>query len=160
MRAVIPLLLLLLSGCGFTLRHNQHYLGTKYPQVLLPPTGSHTLHQALHRALLASHIEVLDSAPLDKVVPSLLVVNQDLTSLPLVYGPDAELRRERLKMSVNLSLSDPQTRNFTLYTERDRQLNPRQHLGDNAEKIIIEQEMQADIIEQLLRFLASERASS
>jgi outer membrane lipopolysaccharide assembly protein LptE/RlpB len=73
----------------------------------------------------------------------------------LVYGPDGELRRERIRMAVQFSFSTNTTKVFELFTERDRQLNSKQHLGDNAEKILIEQEMQADILNQLLRFLAA-----
>jgi outer membrane lipopolysaccharide assembly protein LptE/RlpB len=152
---IILLMLCLLAGCGFHLRHSQTNLGTKYPMIVLPPSGSNTLHQALYRALLASSVNVLEEAPPDQGGPQLRVISQQITQQPLVYGPDAELRRERLKMAVLFSFGDNATQQFELSTERDRQLNSKQHLGDNAEKVVIEQEMQADIISQLLRYLSS-----
>ncbi len=149
------MLSLTLWGCGFHLRHSQAQLGLKYPQMYLPLTGSNTMHQGLYRALLASSIHVTENAQKNKTVPTLIVLSQNITNLPLVYGPDSELRRERLKMSVVFSFEDKRIERVELYTERDRQINPNQHLGDNAEKIVIEREMQADIISQLVRFLAS-----
>lgn len=146
-------LILLLCGCGFHLRHAQSDLSKKYPTIILTPSGSNTLHQGLYRALIASSITVVES-PDVAIGPRLQVISQDLTTQPLVYGPDSELRRERLKMSVSFTFGLENPRQFELTTERDRQLNPNQHLGDNAEKVVIEREMQADIISQLLRFLA------
>ncbi|MBN9288180.1 MAG: hypothetical protein BGO43_08480 [Gammaproteobacteria bacterium 39-13] len=147
-----------LFGCGFHLRHSQSHLGAKYPAIVLPPSGSNTLYQAIYRALLSSSVNVQDSSNIAGT-PRLVILSQQLTQQPLVYGPDAELRRERLRMSVVFSFDDARDntakREFELATERDRQLNSKQHLGDNAEKIIIEQEMQADIVSQLIRYLAS-----
>ncbi len=155
---ILVIISLTLWGCGFHLRHSQAQLWMKYPQIYLPPTGSNTLHQGLHRALMASSIHVTEEAPpKNMTVPTLKVLSQNISNLPLVYGPDSELRRERLKMSVFFYFQDNLNRSerVELYTVRDRQINPNQHLGDNAEKIVIENEMQADIISQLVRFLAS-----
>lgn len=156
-RASIILLSLLLSACGFHPRHSQSHLGSKYPTMVLPNSGSNTLHQALHRALLASAIDVHEKNHMEEKSPQLTVLSQQISQLPLVYGPDGELRRERLKMEVSFSFGFDKMQQFTFSTERDRQLNSKQHLGDNAEKILIEQEMQADIISQLLRYLANDR---
>lgn len=149
----ITIMSCMLVGCGFHLRHSQTHLETKYPTIVLPPSGSNTLHQALYRALVASSVHVQEKK--EDNLPVLLVVSQQLTQQPLVYGPDAELRRERLRMSVVFSFSEKSAEKFELATERDRQLNSKQHLGDNAEKVIIEQEMQSDIVSQLIRYLAS-----
>ncbi|MBS0287084.1 MAG: hypothetical protein JSR17_07300 [Proteobacteria bacterium] len=143
-------------GCGFHLRHSQAELSKKYPTIVLVPSGSNTLHQGLSRALIASSVQVSENTE-NISSPRLAVVSQNLTTQPLVYGPDSELRRERLKMSVVFSFGDKEIQQFELETERDRQLNPNQHLGDNAEKVVIEREMQADIISQLLRYLATKQ---
>jgi outer membrane lipopolysaccharide assembly protein LptE/RlpB len=150
---ILSLIGILLSGCGFHLRQTQLHLERKYPTIILPATGSHTLHQALHRSLLAHDIQVLEGSAMN--YPTLTVVSQEITTQPLVYGTDAELRRERLKMTVVFSFSSDKSQNFILSAIRDRQLNSKQHLGDNAEKILIENEMQNDILNQLLRYLAN-----
>lgn len=150
----VVLIALTLYGCGFHLRHSQADLSKRYPTIILTPSGSNTLHQGLYRALVASSVHVVENSEL-VIAPRLSVVSQELTSQPLVYGADSELRRERLKMSVIFSFGGANAQPFELATERDRQLNPNQHLGDNAEKIVIEREMQADIISQLLRFIAT-----
>ena len=151
----------MVAGCGFHLRLHQAQLRTQYPVIILPSSGSLTLHQALLRALDASAVRVLDK-PSPKIdYPQLVVAAQTLTVQPLVYGPDSELRRERLKLNVtfNFGTSKGPITSFELSTERDRQLNSNQHLGDNAEKVLIEQEMQADIIGQCLRFIANHHAA-
>src|SRR5579871_6692981 len=140
------LILLTLSACGFHLRQSQSHLGIKYPIVILPPSGSNTLHQALYRALVAATIHVVEQATPDDTSPKLLITAQQISQLPLVYGPDGELRRERLKMAISFSFGSQTMKAFELSAERERQLNSKQHLGDNDEKILIEQEMQADII--------------
>ncbi|MCS5710589.1 LPS assembly lipoprotein LptE [Candidatus Berkiella aquae] len=150
--------LLFASGCGFHLRRNQVELGNKYPIIVLQRSGSHTFYQALRRALLMASTDVLTQSPEgDEMLPQLIITSQLLTQQPLVYGPDSELRRERLKMSVTFSFSNPTPTQIVLYSVRDRQLNSNQYLGDNAEKSMIEQEMQADIIGQLLQYLESSR---
>lgn len=150
----VVLIAMTLGGCGFHLRHTQANLSKKYPTILLTATGSNTLNQGLYRALIASSIHVVESSDL-VLAPRLAVLSQQLTTQPLVYGPDSELRRERLRMAVTFSFGIDNAQIIELAAERDRQLNPNQHLGDNAEKVVIEREMQADIISQLMRFLAT-----
>lgn len=153
------LLCVLLSGCGFHLRKNQVELGHKFPIIVLQRSGSHTLYQALQRTLTLAATEVLTQTPEgdNGMLPQLSITSQVLTQQPLVYGPDSELRRERLKMSVTFSFANPTPTEIALHSVRDRQLNSNQYLGDNAEKSMIEHEMQADIIAQLLQYLESSR---
>ena len=151
---VLLIALGILASCGFHLRNHQSRLNTQYPVIVLPLTSSHTFHQALRRSLLTSSIRVVDISN-NPQVPQLRVVSELLTAQPLVYGPDSELRRERLKMTVGFTFGTNEPKVFELSTERDRQLNSRQHLADNAEKVLIEQEMQSDIIHQLSRYLAT-----
>jgi|GEM_PF-4549998 len=146
---------LLLSGCGFHLRKNQVDLGNRFPVIVLKRSGSHTFYQALHRALTLASTEVFIDTCDDDAAPQLSIVSMETTQQPLVYGPDSELRRERLKMSVTFSFANPSLEKINLYAVRDRQLNSNQYLGDNAEKNMIEHEMQADIITQLLQYLES-----
>ena len=149
-------MMLVLTSCGFHLRNHQKHIRSQYPILILPQSGSHTFHQALRRALQTAAVRVVEESPPGATeIPTLTVAAENLTAQPLVYGPDSELRRERLKMRVGFTLSKNKLHTFEFFTERDRQLNSKQHLGDNAEKILIEQEMQADIINQLLRFLAA-----
>lgn len=142
-----------LYGCGFHLRHQHSQLGAQYPTMALPFSGSQTLHQALYHALKTAKVRVVNTTDPQAHFPILRITAQTLTQQPLVYGPESELRRERLKMRVSFSFGVQEQHEFTLATERDRQLISSQHLGDNAEKTIIEQEMQNDIVYQLIRYL-------
>lgn len=158
--SIFTLIVLLLSGCGFHLRKNSFELGNKFPVIVVERSGSHTFYQALHRALTLSSTEVItesSASPADADLPRLRIVAMQTTQQPLVYGPDSELRRERLKMAVSFSFANPTPTQIDLYSVRDRQLNSNQYLGDNAEKSMIEQEMQSDIIAQLLQYLESPR---
>jgi outer membrane lipopolysaccharide assembly protein LptE/RlpB len=150
------LLLSLLSGCGFHLRKNAVHLNSQYPTIVLPFSGSHTFHLALRRALLAHSIRVVPQATCPDL-PKLMIVSQLFSEQPIVYGPDNELRRERLLMTITFSFGYLSPKQFVLSTVRDHQLYSSQHLGDNAEKSLMETEMQADIIEQLLRYIESEQ---
>lgn len=150
---LLILSLITLAGCGFHLQRNALPLDKKYPHFLLVPSGSNSLYQALRRAFIASGIHVIEAAPDPATLPQLQVIEEDLQQQPLVYGPDSELRRERLKMRVTFLFGQEKLERLEMTAERDRQLNSKQHLGDNAEKIIIQQEMQADIINQLLTYM-------
>src|SRR5437016_5826192 len=150
------LVLSLLSGCGFHLRKNAVHLSAQYPTIVLPFTGSHTFHQALRRTLLAHSIRIVPQSSYADL-PKLIIVSQQFSEQPIVYGPDNELRRERLLMTITFSFGYLSPKQFVLSTVRDHQLYSTQHLGDNAEKSMMEMEMQADIIEQLLRYIESEQ---
>ena len=155
-RTLLLLILLnVLSGCGFHLRRLACDITAIYPAVVCPLSGTHTLHQALYNALLTQGVTVLDCQPPDDCLPQIQVFAQTLDSQPLVYGADGELRRERLRMAVTFTVETDCVRHIALATYRDRQLNNRQHLGDNAEKILLEREMQQDIIQQLFRTMAA-----
>lgn len=143
---------LLISACGFHPRHMHANIAKHYPIIVFTPSGSITFSQTLIRVLRAQSIEVLDEQPDNADYPVLRITSELLTTFPLVYGPDSELRRERLTFTVSFSFGLP-PKKFTLMTQRDRQLSSMQLLGDNDEKILIEQEMQIEIIDQLLRYL-------
>lgn len=155
---LLALSLCVLSGCGFHLRNHYHRLDDQYPVMVLPATGTDSFHRALRNALQMTSIRVLDASDSDdKNLPTLTIVSEDLHAQPLVYGSDSELRRERLQLQVVFTFIDgisPEAKQIEFFTKRERQLNSNQHLGDNAEKILIEQEMQTDIIAQLLLFLS------
>jgi outer membrane lipopolysaccharide assembly protein LptE/RlpB len=152
---------LLLCACGFHLRSYQESLRHVIPVILLKPSGTPPFYQRLRYSLLARSIEVVEATPSsDRHMPQLSILSEELLTFPLVYGPEGDLRRERLKFTVEFSYCDKEeTNTFTLSTERDRQLIPRQRLGDDSEKVIIEREMQMDIIQQLLRYLAMHKGA-
>jgi outer membrane lipopolysaccharide assembly protein LptE/RlpB len=152
---VVLLLTLALTACGFHLRKSHWELEKKYPKIVLPETGSHTFYQSLYRDLRSAGIDVLDTPSKTTKYPVLSVVSEKMDIQPLVYGTDGELRRERMTMTVVFAFDTTRHIEFDLSTERERQLNNHQHLGDNAEKIILEREMQNDIIQQLFRYLAT-----
>lgn len=145
-----------LVSCGFHLRRHAATLKAKYPVIVLPFSGSHTLHQALRRTLLARAVVLVKDTSEADGAPILRVVSQEQTEQPIVYGPDSELRRTRLFMTITFSFGCAAPKQFVLSTIRDHQLYSTQHLGDNAEKSLTETEMQADIIDQLLRYIESE----
>lgn len=135
-------------------------MAAKYPYVVLPYSGSHSLHQGLLYALESQSIHVQCKPSTHYQAPILQVITENMSTQPLVYGPDSELRRERLTLEVIFSfglVKDPKL--ISLRTSRERQLISSQHLGDNAEKTLIEKEMQTDIINQLFRHLDSEHFS-
>ncbi len=149
---------LFVSACGYHLRSRQESLRHAVPVIVLKPSGTPPFYQRLRYYISARAIEVIEYEKPQDNIPQLAILSEQLTQFPLVYGPEGDLRRERLKMTVQFSYYDKETKIVTLSTERDRQLIPSQRLGDDAEKVIIEREMQIDIIQQLLRYLATQSA--
>lgn len=157
---IITLILFsLLFGCGFHLRKNAVTIGTKYPVMILPFSGSHTFYQALRRALVAHSITLLKDPSTEAIAyyPTLQVISEKQTIQPIIYGPEDELRRERLFLTITFSFGYISPKEIVFTTVRDHQLYSSQHLGDNAEKSLLQTEMQADIIQQLLRYIESEQ---
>jgi outer membrane lipopolysaccharide assembly protein LptE/RlpB len=147
-----------MTGCGFHLRKDAIRICEKYPVMILPFTGSHTFHQALRRSLRSHSVDLL-KRPSESTVgcyPTLCIVSEDRLTQPIVYA-DGELRRERLFMTVTFSFGYTEFEQIEFSTVRDHQLYSSQYLGDNAEKSLLETEMQADIIQQLLRYIESEQ---
>lgn len=151
----------LLTGCGFHLRKNMLPLDEKYPVIILPFSGSHTFHQALRRTLIAHSVDLLKTSSVDAMdcYPTLKIVSEARSIQPIVYGPDSELRRERLFLTVTFSFGYSTFEEIVFSTVRDHQLYSTQHLGDNAEKSLLETEMQNDIIQQLLYYIEKEQFS-
>jgi LPS-assembly lipoprotein len=157
---IITLLLFsLLSGCGFHLRKNAEAVSAKYPVIILPFSGSHTFYRSLRRSLLAHSIDLLDEKPVGETecYPILNIVSEEQTIQPIIYGPESELRRERLFLTIIFSFGFTCPQEIAFTAVRDHQLYSSQHLGDNAEKSLLETEMQADIIRQFLRYIESEQ---
>lgn len=151
-------LCVVMTGCGFHLRKNAVHICAKYPVVILPFTGSHTFHQALKRSFRSHSVEVLEQLPENALncYPILEIVSEDRLTQPIVYA-DSELRRERLFLTVTFSFGYTEFEQIVFSTVRDHQLYSSQYLGDNAEKSMLETEMQADIIQQLLRYIEREQ---
>lgn len=151
----------LLSGCGFHLRKNAIAINEKYPVMVLPFSGSHTFYQALRRTLLGHSVTLLKEIPEENIgcYPILTIVSEKQTIQPIIYGPDSELRRERLFLTIIFSFGYLSPKNIAFTAVRDHQLYSSQHLGDNAEKSLLETEMQTDIIQQFLRYIENEQFS-
>ena len=154
-RLILALVLTIgLSSCGFHLRKDATHLHVQYPVIVFPFTGAPLFYHTLYRTLASHSICVLKHS--NEPLPTLRILSKNLTTQPLVYGPDNELRRERLFMTITFSFGCDFPKPFTLSTVRDHQLYSSQHLGDNAEKNLLETEMENDIIEQLLRYIQNE----
>lgn len=143
---------LFIQGCGFHLKQNYQQFKNHYPKVAIDPYTDFALSSLLRQTLKANNIEVINKPTAD--VPTIQVSNYKLSSHPYVYGPDGELRRERL--TLNLTFVWQQNNQQTLLplaTFKERHLNTQQYLGDNAEKNLIILEMQKEIIHQFLRHM-------
>ncbi len=149
--------LLLITGCGFHLRG----LNTPQPRVfsihLAPERPYDKIFQQIRAQLQAQGIHFLSTAD-QNPAPTLWIVEQHFDPpKTLAYGAQGQIRRERLVYTFIFRLEGPEHQliipQTTLFTERERLLNPGQDLADAHEKDLLEQEMIAEVTEQLSSYL-------
>lgn len=144
---------MMLTGCGFHLRGSLNPVNLPFEQVSLKPNQPYDrFHQHLGTILSSHKINVQDEADWQLVLSPL-----NLKSFPLAYGPNGELVREKLQLSLHAQLIH---NGQTLYSrqltnERQHQLNIATKLADAAELEIILKEMQQDLASQLMLQIAN-----
>lgn len=151
-----------LTACQFHLMDMPKNLKERLPQVqLLPDTPFDPFHKALRKHLVANGVLVVPPSelPSGMNVPIVYILEKNLYSHILAYGPRGKERRERLKLELKYAyvrtLGQNQLPSRTVFAQRERVLNFNQDLGDMEEKKLLEQEMHQDIISQIIHQLAT-----
>lgn len=144
------LLICFLTGCGFYLRKPPPIA---FDKVALHSSGCLKFEYQLSTFLESNQITVLNTQATQ--APILTMSCPVLTTQPLVYDAEGQLRRERLYYTLtgNLTRSE-KTDAFELKTLRERQLNTQQTLADETEKTILIKEMQEELFYRLLNKLS------
>ncbi len=147
-----------LPGCGFRLRGSQSY---PFSRIAIRPDPGGAIAQELRRSFGAA-VQVLPADAALTQAQVVLSVPQELRD-KVVVGSNAsgQVREFQLRLSVQFSLATPQGTELLpsnqLALQRDFSYNESFALAKEAEEALLYRTMQTDIVQQILRRLASVR---
>ncbi len=165
-RLVTVGLILLVSGCGFSLRGSD-VLAVKFSSLQLNSQQSNSeFTQLLRRSLLASDIEIYSDSDIFSTdlndfnagLPLLSIANEQVVTRPLTVNPRARAAQVELRLSIDIAVTlagqflvEPET----LFVERSYFEDIENISGNQAEIEIISAEMRRELTNQLMRRLAA-----
>ncbi len=146
---------LALAGCGFKLRSSQVFA---FDRIAVTPQGGANLVAELVRYLGDKVVPLSSpSASAPDVIFDIVQESREKT----VVGVNAsgQVREFQLRIRVKFRLRTPEGRDLILLTEieqhRDVSFSEAAALAKEAEEVLLYRDMQADIVQQLLRRLAA-----
>ncbi len=146
----------LLAGCGFQLRASQNFAFTSIA-VLPHPGGS--LATELRRSF-GSAVQVLaseDALTRAQIVVEILQEQREKTVVGV--NSSGQIREFQLRIRLKFRVRTPQGRELVPETEivqqRDISFNESAVLAKEAEEVLLYRHMQTDIVQQLMRRLAT-----
>ena len=156
MKKLLLALLVTASGCGFQLRGAENVPF----RTLYIPGASGGIALDLKRNIEAgTDAKVVDSAKQAEAI--LELSNERREKIILSLTGSERVREFRLRYSVNFRVHDAQGREYvplsTVQLARDVTFNDEEILAKEAEKQLLFRDMQADMVQQLLRRLAAAR---
>ncbi len=148
---LLSLGLFMLAGCGFHLRGAPQYA---FDTVAVSPASGSAIATALQRQL-GARVRTPQQSP--QVLLELL----DETRESAVVGVNAsgQVRELQLRLQLRFRLRTPQGRELipstTLAQQRELSYNETAALSKDAEQAALYRDMQADMVQQILRRLAA-----
>lgn len=153
-------LLLLLGGCGFSLRGSDT-LSTSFSELqYYAEQPNSELSRLLRRSLEGADVNLsaVTVAEADPATPLLGVANEQLSSRPVTINSRARAAQIELRLSVTVALMHGEQALIapeTLYVERTYFQDVENISGNQEEAEIISQELRRELIDQLMRRLAA-----
>jgi outer membrane lipopolysaccharide assembly protein LptE/RlpB len=157
MRAYIAclLVLFLLGGCGFHLRGTHSGVELPFDTLKVEPyTPYDRFHQKLKQLLATHEVAIDNSGQNDRF--RLILDPLEIKTLPVAYGANGELVREKIHMHMTYKLFDEEelVLDQSLFTERFHQVNHSNLLANQTEIALMQQDMQLDLLQQLITQLS------
>jgi len=147
----------LLGGCGFQLRGVQR-LG--FDRVVLRPDAGGALAQELQAALAAAGVTVLPAGNTSGPVPVMLELQDERREKVVVsQNASGQVREFQLRIRVRLKLGTPSGEELVpsdeILQQRDFSYNESAALAKETEEALLFRDMQTDLVQQIMRRLAS-----
>ncbi len=145
----------ILAGCGFRLRGSYTFRF----RTLYMATTSSPVAEELRLALEGAGVQVLDPRmPRDKADVALDFLGEQRQRVIVGRSAGGQIRELQLRISVRVRLTTPDGLEVIPETEltqqRDISYNESQALAKEAEEALLYRDMQADLVQQLMRRLA------
>ncbi len=147
---------LLLAGCGFQLRQAPSFAFTSIYISSMPRSS---LANELKRNIASSNVTVLDAAGLNAAQVILEISTDQREKVVVGLGATGQVRefqlRTRLKFRLRTLAGKELIPETELLQQRDISFNESVALAKEAEENLLFRDMQTDIVQQLMRRLAS-----
>lgn len=151
---VLLLPLLLLTGCGFHLKHKDG-LVEKYPQILLQSSPNTELTRLIKLRIRGAGIEIVKT-PSDQVA-ILKVENERRTSRTISLYVNAQNAEQELGYNLRYSIQSPgyEAQNFSVNLYRDFLDNPSQALAKSREAELLTSELRGIAADHIINTMLS-----
>lgn len=152
----VSLTTLALGGCGFKLRGSQNFA---FSTLAIMPNPGGEMATELRRSLGGAVRVLAPDEPLNKAQVVLHILQEQRTKTVVGVSSSGQVREFQLRSQVRFKINTPQGKDLTPETEilqqRDISFNESAVLAKEAEEALLYRDMQSDIVQQLLRRLAS-----
>ncbi|PKF62688.1 hypothetical protein CW745_04515 [Psychromonas sp. psych-6C06] len=146
--------LLLLSGCGFHLKHNDG-LVEKYPQILLQSASNSELTRLIKLRLRGAGIELVNTPSDDVAI--LKVGGERRSSRTISLYSNAQNAEQELGYNLSYSIQSPgyEAQDFSVNLYRDFLDNPAQALAKSREAELLTRELRAIAADHIINTMLS-----
>jgi len=146
--------LLLLSACGFHLKHNDG-LVEKYPQILLQSTPNSELTRLVKLRLRGAGIKIVNG--LSEDIAILKINAERRTSRTISLYVNAQNAEQELGYNLSYSIQSPgyEAQNFTVNLYRDFLDNPSQALAKSREAELLTKELRVIAADHIINTMLS-----
>ena len=149
-----------LVGCGFKLRGSQTFA---FKTIAITPAPGGAVAQQLRRSF-GSDVQVLAAdAPLAQAQLVLDVGNEQREKVVVGVNTSGQVREFQLRLRVTVRLRNAQGKELidgdVILQQRDISYNESAALAKEAEEVLVFRDMQTDIVQQIMRRLATVQAT-
>lgn len=152
----VSLTTLALGGCGFKLHSSQNFA---FSTLAIMPNPGGEMATELRRALGDAVRVLAPDEPLDKAQIVLNILLEQREKTVVGVSSSGQVREFQLRIRVRFKISTPQDKELTpdaeILQQRDISFNESAVLAKEAEEALLYRDMQSDIVQQLIRRLAS-----
>lgn len=147
---------LALGGCGFRLRGSQNFAFTRI--AIMPDPGG-AVAAELRRSFGAAVRVLAPDEPLDKAQLVLDILQEQREKTVAGISSSGQVREFQLRIRVKFRVRTPQGKELLpeseIVQQRDISFNESAVLAKEAEESLLYRDMQADVVQQLMRRLAA-----
>lgn len=147
---------LALGGCGFRLRGSQNFAFTRI--AIMPDPGG-AVAAELRRSFGATVRVLAPDEPLDQAQLVLDILQEQREKTVVGISSSGQVREFQLRIRVKFKIRTPQGRELLpeseIVQQRDISFNESAVLAKEAEESLLYRDMQADVVQQLMRRLTA-----
>ena len=147
---------LVMGGCGFKLRGSQNF---SFSTLAVMPNPGGALAVELRRSLGDSVRVLAPDEPLDKAQVVLDILQEQREKTVVGVSSSGQVREFQLRIRVKFRVRTPQGKELVpdseILQKREISFNESAVLAKEFEEVLLYRDMQTDIVQQLMRRLAS-----